>query len=59
MQLKAKVIHLCLVEWFIYGTLKHLLTIMGTLEFVRRMTPKGNTGCFRQGLFSNNEMRCC
>ena len=54
MRLKAKVIRLCLVEWFIYG-----IAIMGTLEFVRRMTPKGNTGCFRQGLCSNNEMRCC
>ena len=29
------------------------------LEFAQKMTPKGNTGYFRQGLFSNNEMCCC
>ena len=57
MKLKAKAIRLCLVEWFIYGTLN--FGIVGILEFVQRMTPKGNTRCFRQGLISNNQMRCC
>ena len=29
------------------------------MEFVQRITPKGNIECFRQGLHSNDEMRCC
>ena len=37
MQLKAKVIRLCLVEWFIYGTFKHWNC--GNFGICSKMTP--------------------
>ena len=53
MQLKAKAILSCLVEWFIYGTLK--LWNFRNFEICSKNDPKENVGCFRQCLFSNNE----
>ena len=40
-------------------TTLRIFTTVGTLEFVQGSTPKGNMKCFRQGLLSNDEMRCC
>ena len=37
------------------STTLRIFTTVGILEFVQRITPKGNIKCFRQGLLNNDE----
>ena len=36
-----------------------IFAMVGTLEFVQGITPKGNIKCFKQDLLSKDEMCCC